>query len=88
MEALGEASSHEITSKRLTLLGERSGACDAVEKSVNSGAADYRLDGAWGSLPGKISSPHFFYPVDLEESCNPVLTNYALLTSDLDLFGL
>ena len=28
--------------------------------SNNSGAADWRLDEAWGSLPGKISSPHFF----------------------------
>jgi len=31
-------------------------------KGNNSGAADWRSDGAWGSLPGKISSPQFFWP--------------------------
>ncbi|HKG80902.1 MAG TPA: hypothetical protein VKA78_15805, partial [Pyrinomonadaceae bacterium] len=35
-------------------------------KSNNSGAADYRLDGAWGSLPGNISSPRFFCPITNE----------------------
>jgi hypothetical protein len=33
VEALGEASSHEIQASVLTLLGERSGACDAVGRA-------------------------------------------------------
>jgi len=31
--------------------------------SNNSGAADRRPEGAWGSLPGKVSSPYFFGPI-------------------------
>jgi len=32
-------------------------------KGNNSGAADWRLDGAWGSLPGKSAARNFFGPI-------------------------
>jgi len=32
-------------------------------KGNNSGAADWRLDEAWGSLPGKSAARNFFGPV-------------------------
>ena len=51
-------------------------------RAVNCGAADCRPEGAWGSFPGKISSPHLFLcPVNFSlslswvEHLKPVTTS-------------
>ena len=62
----------QIKSKRRLFWGN--GATFVTQlTSNNSGAADCRLDGAWGSLPGKISSPHFFVVSPILNPCKKLV---------------
>jgi hypothetical protein len=60
VEALGEASSHRFKSKRLTLLGERSGACDAVERATIAVLLMDVLTGLGGASQEKSAARNFF----------------------------
>ena len=70
MEALGEASSHGITSKRLTLLGERSGACDAVERAIIAVLLIVVLTGLGGASQER-SAARIFLSLNLVNPANP-----------------
>ena len=60
MEALGEASSHEFRSKRLTLLGERSDVCDAGRRAIIAELLIDVLTGLGGASQEKSAARNFF----------------------------
>ena len=75
MEALGEASSHEFKSKRLTLLGERSGACDAVERAIIAELLIVVLTGLGGASQEKSAARNFLWPRFSDEARMTVMSN-------------
>ena len=83
MEALGEASSHEIKAGVLTLLGERSGACDAVERAIIAELLIVVLTGLGGASQEKSAARNFF---GQNHDQRTQATNSALLTTAQDLF--
>jgi hypothetical protein len=67
-----------IISKRLTLLGERSGACDAVERAIIAELLIVVLTGLGGASQEKSAARIFCAP-------NSLGLSSALATSDQDL---
>ena len=67
MEALGKASAYDLKNGWWLFRGNGANA-RTQSKSKQLRAADRRPEEAWGSFPGKISSPHYFCPISFRLS--------------------